>query len=235
MVIPNLLVKHYLEEGDTMSGQTRLTREGYLVPKSHIAMIETCRSELRVQPVEKGAVQTPKAFDVYKETDSFLIVPKFWGIQTFGQPHTDDLTGSLNVQPITLQFQGTLRESLNQPEAAMRVLAQLKSHGGGVLSLPTGHGKTMMALYIASKLGVKTLIVVHKAFLMDQFTERIRTCFPTARVTYIRGNVIDTSGDIVIAMIQTLISREYRDIYSSFGFLVVDGKAFAGEQLPLST
>lgn len=174
--------------------------------------------------MEKGQMVQPKAFDVYKETESCLIVPKFYGIQAFGPPDSDELSLG-QAKTVDLTFQGTLRESLQQPEAAMRVLNQLRSHGGGVLSLPTGHGKTTMALYIASKLGVKTLIVVHKAFLMDQFTERIRTCLPDATISYIRGNVIDTSGDVVIAMIQTLISREYRGVYDLFGFLVVDGKS----------
>jgi len=38
--------------------------------------------------------------------------------------------------------------------------------GGGILSIPPGKGKTIIALYLACLLKVKTLVIVHKSFLV---------------------------------------------------------------------
>ena len=45
--------------------------------------------------------------------------------------------------------------------------------GGGIISIPCGYGKTVIALYICHYLKVKTLVIVHKEFLLNQWKERI--------------------------------------------------------------
>ena len=44
-----------------------------------------------------------------------------------------------------------------------------------------------MALNIISKLKKKTLVVVHKSFLMNQWIERIQTFLPDAKIGRIQG------------------------------------------------
>jgi superfamily II DNA or RNA helicase len=70
----------------------------------------------------------------------------------------------------------------------------------------------------------KTLIVVHKEFLMNQWIERIQEFLPTAKVGKIQATVCDIDDkDIVIGMVQTLYSREYpQEVYSQFGLTIVD-------------
>ena len=53
------------------------------------------------------------------------------------------------------------------------VMPKLKKTGGGLISIPPGRGKTVLAIWIAAKLKLKTLVIVHKSFLMDQWKERI--------------------------------------------------------------
>jgi superfamily II DNA or RNA helicase len=95
--------------------------------------------------------------------------------------------------------------------------------GGGLLSLPCGFGKTVIALYIAYLLKVKTLVMVHKTFLQDQWIDRAKS-FTTARMGLIRQSVIDiTDKDIVIGMIQSITKRSYNPaIFSEFGLIIVD-------------
>lgn len=83
---------------------------------------------------------------------------------------------------------------------------------------------TVMGLKIISLLKKKTLIIVHKEFLMNQWIERIGEFLPTARVGKIQGPSFDIEGkDIVIGMIQTIYDKEYPlDAFSSFGLTVVD-------------
>ena len=47
---------------------------------------------------------------------------------------------------------------------------------------PCGYGKTVLGLYLATKLKLKTLVIVHKEFLMNQWKERIEQFVPDARV-----------------------------------------------------
>ena len=83
---------------------------------------------------------------------------------------------------------------------------------------------TVMALNILSKLGKKTLILVHKEFLMNQWIERIQEFIPSARVGKIQGPIFDVEGkDIVLGMIQTMHMRDFPvDAFDSFGLTIID-------------
>ena len=83
---------------------------------------------------------------------------------------------------------------------------------------------TIMALKIISIIQKKTLIVVHKEFLMNQWIERIRDFLPGATVGKIQGQIMDVDGkDIVIGMIQTIYDKEYpAGIVEQFGLTIVD-------------
>ena len=83
---------------------------------------------------------------------------------------------------------------------------------------------TVMALKIISLLKKKTLIIVHKEFLMNQWIERAQEFLPTAKVGRIQGGVFDVQGkDIVLGMLQTLYDREFPDgAFDSFGLTIID-------------
>lgn len=83
---------------------------------------------------------------------------------------------------------------------------------------------TVMALNIISQLHKKTLILVHKEFLMNQWIERITEFMPSARVGKIQGPLFEVEGnDIVIGMIQTMHSRDFpADAFDPFGLTVID-------------
>jgi len=83
---------------------------------------------------------------------------------------------------------------------------------------------TVMALNIISKVQKKTLILVHKEFLMNQWIERITEFMPSARVGKIQGPAFEVEGnDIVIGMIQTMHSRNFpSDAFGVFGLTIID-------------
>jgi superfamily II DNA or RNA helicase len=82
---------------------------------------------------------------------------------------------------------------------------------------------TAIAIYLACQLGLKTLIVVHKTFLQNQWYERIQQ-FTDAKIGIIRQNKIDIEGkDIVVGMLQSISMKDYdSDIFKSFGLVVMD-------------
>jgi superfamily II DNA or RNA helicase len=97
-------------------------------------------------------------------------------------------------------------------------------YGGGLLELPCAWGKTSGSLYILSQIKKKTIVIVHKEFLMNQWIERIQQFLPKARVGKIQGPIIDIDDkDIVIGMLQSLSMKEYpTSTFESFGLTIID-------------
>ena len=83
---------------------------------------------------------------------------------------------------------------------------------------------TVMALNIISQIKKKTMILVHKEFLMNQWIERIQEFMPSTRVGKIQGPIFDVDNkDVVIGMIQTLHSRDFpSSAFESFGLTIID-------------
>jgi len=83
---------------------------------------------------------------------------------------------------------------------------------------------TVMALKIISIIERKTLILVHKEFLMNQWIERIAEFMPSARVGKIQGPKFEVDEkDVVIGMIQSLYDRAFPvNAFASFGLTIVD-------------
>ena len=83
---------------------------------------------------------------------------------------------------------------------------------------------TVLALNIITQLKKKTLIIVHKEFLMNQWIERIQQFLPGARVGKIQGQIVDIADkDIVIGMLQSLSMKDYHEsTFQSFGLTIID-------------
>lgn len=91
---------------------------------------------------------------------------------------------------------------------------------------------TMLAIYLSWALGLKTLVVTHKEFLMDQWEERINQ-FTTAKVGRIRQSVVDVEDkDIVIGMLRSLSIKDYpTDILQQFGMVIYDEVHHTGSRV----
>jgi superfamily II DNA or RNA helicase len=125
---------------------------------------------------------------------------------------------------IDLEFAGILRD-YQEPVVNKFINHCLNTQcGGGLLELFCAWGKTSGSLYILSRLKKKTLVIVHKEFLMNQWIERIQQFLPGARVGKIQGPIIDIENkDIVLCMLQSLISREYESsVFDQFGLTIID-------------
>jgi superfamily II DNA or RNA helicase len=84
---------------------------------------------------------------------------------------------------------------------------------------------TVISIKIATEMRKKTLIIVHKEFLMNQWIERIRDfCGPETTIGRIQGEKMEVEGnDFVIGMLQTLYSRAYpEEVFRPFGLLIID-------------
>ena len=201
-----------------------LSHRGFSLAKSGLtdSELRALRKELTVSPFVPG--QPPGAprvqFPVFKESPSRIYLPKFYGLAAYGPPD-DDRTNS--GAEISAHFAGDLREAQQEPVRAFLDACDDPLRRGGVLSLGCAAGKTVIALHCVSRLRRKTLIVVHKSFLLDQWRERIQQFLPSATVSIVKAQVTDVSGDIVIASLQSLAAKDYpSDLFADIGFMVVD-------------
>jgi len=189
-----------------------LTRHGKAVEND-----SDLKRQLTVRAVENAMGMRPPSFKVFRDGKSgCMYIPRY-----FGPPATRDQ----RVEPkqASISFVGTLRNSTRQNEAFVFGVQAFKKYGGGVLSLPPGFGKTTMALAYAAHLKVRTMIIVHKEFLANQWKERILQFCPGSTIGRVQQDVFDVEHDFVIAMIQTMCSRENDPkAFDSIGFVVVD-------------
>ena len=194
---------------------------GYTIFKSSLSAEDErwVRKELHVQPFIPGSPFQPPGFDVYRESKRKLYLPKVFGIENFGDP--DQVAIPMGTE-IEVPFAGELRDY--QEPVVNSFLGLQSDMKGGVIDLPCGYGKTSCALYIASKLRKKTMVIVHKSFLMTQWEERIKQFLPCAKVGKIQGEVFDIEGkDIVLAMLQSLSMKAYPiTAFTSFGTTIID-------------
>ena len=204
---------------------TYLGQKGYTIHKNEITVEQQkqIRNDLTIVPRVHGApgINTHPGFPAYRESANKMYVPHYYGIDNFGKPkeykisHGDD---------IHLEFNGKMRDY--QEVAVNKFINHVNNvgFGGGLLELPCAWGKTSGSLYILSKLKKKTIVIVHKEFLMNQWIDRIGQFLPEARIGRIQGPIIDIKDkDIVICMLQSLISKDYeQSIFEEFGFTIID-------------
>ena len=209
-------------DGDENETAIYLGSRGYTIYKKNLEVEEQelIRKELTVSPyVPKNSLQKPSFFPVYRESQTKFYVPKYYGFKTYGEPEEIRLPEG---EDIAIKFRGELRDY--QKPIAETFVKSAKSVGGGLLEIHTGGGKTVLALKIIAELKKKTLIIVHKEFLLRQWIERIEQFLPTAKVGRIQGEKVDVEGkDIVIGMLQSLSMKDYpKSIFTDFGLSIYD-------------
>jgi superfamily II DNA or RNA helicase len=203
---------------------TYLGEKGYTIYKDAIDSKEQqfIREELTVKPfIPKSPVQPP-GFPVYRESHQKFYIPRYFGYEHYGEPDESRIEAGTNI---SVEFKGQLRDYQQHiSDIYMKKVSESPFGGGGLLEIPCGRGKTVIALNIISRVNQKTLIIVHKGFLLNQWVERIEQYLPQARIGKLQGQTIDIENkDIVIGMLQSLSMKDYSpDIFKSFGLTVVD-------------
>ena len=123
-------------------------------------------------------------------------------------------------------FELSLRK--DQVKAASKYLDEYekKEYPKSLIQLPTGKGKSILAIYLAYTLSQKTLILVHKDDLVTGWKKDIEQCFGgKVDVGLIKAKSRKVGKQITIATVQTLSrmsSEELETFTDQFGFVVQD-------------
>ena len=190
--------------------------------------------------------QDVKPYPYFRENDAKFFLPRMYGISRYGLPFETQLSFGREVESGALDFasdkplrdyqahiigtyldhvRGQVLEFETETEDGGVGVEQTLYGGGGILEVPCGRGKTVMALKIISELKCPALIYVNKGFLADQWLERIATYLPNASVGRVQADTFDIENrDIVICMIQTIYNRDYvaKNEFKDFGITIID-------------
>ena len=150
------------------------------------------------------------AFDII---DDELYVPFSYGSKY-------DTIKMKKFPKIDIIFTGKLKPQ--QKQVRSEVISDLNSKGSSILSANVGFGKTILGINIASKIKLKTLVVVNRVILLDQWKQSVET-FTNAKCCILKPNVFKKPGlldhDIYIINITNIpkIPKELK-----FGFVIAD-------------
>ena len=208
-----------------MELNTYLGQKGYTISKNELTIEQQkkIRNDLTIKPFVMGSPMNndQKTFPAYRESINKFYVPHYYGVEHYGYPKQYKINDGIDIK---LEFAGILRDYQEPVVNKFINHCHDVKYGGGLLELPCAWGKTSASLYILSKLHKKTLVIVHKEFLMNQWIERIRQFLPEARIGKIQGPIIDVENkDVVLCMLQSLISKDYEQtIFEQFGLTIID-------------
>jgi len=181
-------------------------------------------AELRKKLCVAGS-DTDEPLTFYREDETAYMVPRcFDKIPPLYRVYAPPVA-PLGNPPV---FSGTLLQTETQPqeEAVRKILETFrKPPYTGILKLPPGTGKTVIAIAAAIRFRQPTLICVHTSVLMEQWCERLRTYAAATPVIpgRIRGKVFDIEGKFfVVAMLQTLYKARHVIPPETFGVVIVD-------------
>jgi superfamily II DNA or RNA helicase len=193
-----------------------LTINGYQIAKTSNELV--LKKALTVKPFSIINPHAVPRYKVYHEDKQYLYLPKHYGIDKFG--HVPSTRNVRETHVNFWQFAGSIRPA-QLPVVNSFLLPEPHD---GILSLHTGGGKTVCALYIASRLRLPTLVIVHNTFLRDQWEDRIKSFLPKARIGRVQADVCEVEDrDVIIVMLQTLSMKELNiNVFNPIGLVIVD-------------
>jgi superfamily II DNA or RNA helicase len=121
---------------------------------------------------------------------------------------------------MTAKFTSNLRPL--QQEVKDEALKSLNKNGTCLLSLYCGAGKTILSIYLACKIKLKTLILISRLVLVNQWKISILKVCPDAKIQILTTkSKIDPDADFYI-MNAINVSKKERNFYYNMGTLIVD-------------
>ena len=171
--------------------------------------------ELKLE-TERGGEEV---FECYRERGNQLFVPLSYSKTVCSNIWYKKKVVYIKL-PTDLRFTAKLRDY--QVPVKKEALNILKADKTVLLSMYCGWGKTLMGIYLAWRCRLKTLIVIHRVILMEQWRQSILTFLPNATIQ-ILGNRDCILQDCDFYIINPINLYKYNpDTLSQVGTVIVD-------------
>lgn len=225
----------------TMTEMSPILDSSLMIPKSALTAdeLEALRRHLTLRKSSSnryGFGETSTTIFLYDDTGDWIAVPRAYGMSMMRNirslcnlSYVDRTSPGVPVEFIFNEALQSQKPELKREQDRLveEVVRKFRSGiTGGVLYAPCGSGKTVSACKIASEMGVSTLILAHKEFLVDQWRDRIALWLgiPKDEVGIIQQDRCEYQGRrIAVAMVQSLVERKYEaEFYRWPGLVVAD-------------
>ena len=152
----------------------------------------------------------------YLDSNNYVYVPFAYGATKLKLPRrTRDKFPAMKKK-----FTGSLRDE--QVVVQKEALQTLSKTGSVILSLHTGFGKTILAINLACEIRLKTLIIVNKIVLINQWEESILNFCPTAKIQKVTSkNEFDEDCDFFI-MNAVNIPKKKKTFFRQIALCIID-------------
>jgi superfamily II DNA or RNA helicase len=149
-------------------------------------------------------------------------IPFDWSLQNIDNAKRPvrEQFGQINVK-----FNTTLRDA--QKEVKDECISALNKRGSILISLYAGCGKTALAIYLASKVGLKTLIICHRIVLIEQWIKAIERFIDNPRIGFVKPSLSEKKltkekdNDFLLVNAQNL-SKLGEEFFKDIGLVIID-------------
>jgi len=206
-----------------------LTKKGYIIEKNKYdsKFLNNLKTQLVLYPYRKNqAIPRGNPISCFDENEKYIILPRYFGFVNFGDPKQIILPPIQKITGITPNFNGTLTYDQQQVLQCIINSIYQGSEGTGLLCLPCGSGKTVIACALIAVSSIKT-IVITKASIMYQWTDALAK-FTNLRVGLLQGKICQIDNvDVVVASLNTYATlyKHQDDIINrlcQFSALIID-------------
>lgn len=201
----------------------------------------------KLQALHRSVYGTPRVCYLGEMREGFLALPcgcksALLSLLNKAQVNYDVQDKRYRGDPLSIAFNGMLR-----PEQ-QRAVDDLIRHDNGILSAPTGFGKTVIAAALIARVARPTLVIVPKTALVTQWAQRLAefleiehpagpTLTPSGRLSKKKQHVIGqlgggkrrVTGIVDIATFQSLAEKDSqtgepraKDLVREYGMIVCD-------------
>lgn len=194
---------------------SHITSKGYRI-RLDDPRVKKLSKELTVKPFIPNYDFT-KEYKIYRKSEKYFYGPRFYMLEECGVPECEIYH---NFDTVDINIKSDLRDY--QQATGEKILNHIKINLSCICSLYTGWGKTFLALWLASKLKCKTLIIVHTRTLLDQWCIKIKE-FLNIDAGIIQQSNVNVDSFVCVGMIHSLCIRDYsKCITDCFGFVIFD-------------
>ena len=164
----------------------------------------------------------PKDFTYYQKQGDIMIVPRgcLEPIRAYARDHDIEYKEEFRLTRLSLDKSFKANHKFKWRDYQRGVIEKVIPHDLGVLKLDTGWGKSLLALKLVEEKNLKTLIIVPRSSILNQFVSEARNFFDY-QLGIIKGDTWEIK-DITVASISTLQKRDLKDIKDQFGMVIVD-------------
>ena len=176
--------------------------------------IQKINRELQItqEPSKYAFNAQPNVISLFEAEGDHVYLPFSYSTK-YPRPQRKDLPEQ------EFKFSGSLRgeQKIVKDEAMTR----LNSHGSVLISCYPGYGKTCMAIYIASKIKLKTIVLCNRIVLINQWKSSINSFCPQATVQILSAKSVMEDCDFYIINAAN-VQKHSRDFYKEIGLVILD-------------